>query len=854
MVELPEKVGEEVRVSSKPWQPKTLYFWLARMGASTTFTIFLLVLLNVICYGSTVDGYYLADDFSHVSYLYQVFHGHPELLLQNFWTNWMQTEGTRFYRPVISLTLALDYLLWSGSAKGFHLSNLIFQILSSIGVFLVSKRLFLTDLRGKQKSENDSGKQLDTRARLKYKLSPDHVYTINFTALLAASIFAVHPLHPEVVSWIIGRVDSVCTTFYLFSLWLFLISIQTHNDRMAMRARYASLGLFALALGSKEMAVTLPPTLVLLLLFFQTPRYGRAKSIFVRIYNAIRGSWRYWLLLLLYLIVRTLSLGTFMGGYQGSIGEGFSASLIERLLSQRSAYRVMFPLNLEIFAANSHWFNYLRIVYLTALGSFVLSLLISRSKETIIKSVLFAGLWFILIMIPAIPVWNLTDSLQSSRFIYMGTVPISILLAIIICPLSRFGRRRHRNREKADFSLRATQDFLKGVSASLAVLLIIAFTFITTKNNSVWARASREVKELRAQLANTIETLPPGQKIALLNTPDRYKGAHMIYNGAQIQVLMEPPLTPFHGEDRVITFEPAMYGESDLIRASRLRQLLKSESPAIPIYRWDRRALKLVRLNLRNDISPVEFKRQDLDNLKLPGGNLLMTPYINTAALSTDFVELTCKRDSATTSAAEIAVCIYWTTTSQAGLDSEKQLTVILKDFDKDGRARVRLNATEHKKWIDSIAIGRLALTDPSASSLTLESLKLFSGERLIPLFAVADSIAPDNRGIVNLGPEKKNLGIIYDTSQVTGAASALVEISRPNSWFEHYTGTFRDDSVSDKALTRVPLPSLKSTDQIIDLSSLKESGFYQLRLAALDKEGTLTGYFSDPIVLQVTR
>ncbi|MCA9818800.1 MAG: hypothetical protein KC652_27085, partial [Cyanobacteria bacterium HKST-UBA01] len=165
-----------------------------------------------------------------------------------------------------------------------------------------------------------------------------------------------------------------------------------------MRARYASLGLFALALGSKEMAVTLPPTLVLLLLFFQTPRYGRAKSIFIRIFNAIRGSWRYWLLLLLYLIIRTASLGTFMGGYQGSIGEGFSSSLIERLLSQRSAYRVMFPLNLEIFAPNSQWFNYLRIVYLTALGSFVLSLLISRSKETIIKSVLFTGLWFILIM------------------------------------------------------------------------------------------------------------------------------------------------------------------------------------------------------------------------------------------------------------------------------------------------------------------------------------------------------------------------------------------------------------------------------------------------------------------------
>lgn len=124
----------------------------------------------------------------------------------------------------------------------------------------------------------------------------------------------------------------------------------------------------------------------------------------------------------------------------------------------------------------------------------------------------------------------------------------------------------------------------------------------------------------------------------------------------------------------------------------------------------------------------------------------------------------------------------------------------------------------------------------------------------MIPVLAAAPSAVPDNRGIVNLGPEKKSLGITYDTSQISGAVSAMVEISKPNSWFEHYTGTFRDDSPSEKALTKITLPLLKSTDQKIDLTSLKESGFYQLRIAAIDKEGAMTGYFSDPIVLQVTR
>lgn len=838
------------------WQPRTLYYWLARLGSNTTSVITILVLLNIACYYSTIDGYFLADDFSHVSYLYTVFNGHPELLLENFWTTWMKTEGTQFYRPVISLTLAFDYLLWSGNARGFHLSNLVYQILSSIGVFLVAKRLFLTDLKGKAKEKNQDDDSIETKSYINYRLSPDHVYTINFTSLLAASIFAVHPLHPEVVSWIIGRVDSVCTMFYLFSLWLFLVSLQSQNAKVYKRARIASLALFVCALGSKEMAVTLPPTLLLLLLFFQTPVYGRARSIPIRILNAIKASWRYWLILVLYLVIRTMSLGTFMGGYQGSIGEGLTSSLLERLLSQRQVLRVLFPLNMEIFSPDSKWFTYLRIIYGTALFSFVFTLLISRSKDTVIKSVMFTGLWFILIMIPTIPVWNLTDTLQSSRFIYMGTVPLSILIALFVCPLARHGRIRYKNREKTNFSLRITQDFLKGLSATIAILLVLSFTLITEKNNSSWARAGEEVKQLRYQLAQKVEKLTGSEKIALLNTPDRYKGAHMLYNGAQIQVLLEPPLTPFSGQDKVLTFEPAMYGDSDLVRASRLKELSNLD-PTLKVYKWDRANLELVVLNLKlEDMEEknIEFKT---DSMPVPSNTILISPILDTASLSTDFVELDIAlkdNKGSNQEDRELPVILYWNSDKNPAFSPYKFLNGSIKTGSKP--KKLIINTSEHKKWIEDERISRLAVSSPGNEGLlSLNGIKCYSGSTSIPLLHLREkNIKVDERGIINLGKEMNNLAITYDASKISGAQKIIIEISKPNSWFEHYTGTFRDAEISEKAMLTKSLQSTKEDNYSLDLSSLKDSGFYQVRVAGASSTGKVVGYFSDPLVLQVTR
>jgi tetratricopeptide (TPR) repeat protein len=79
-------------------------------------------------------------------------------------------------------------------------------------------------------------------------------------ALLAAALFAAHPLRVESVAWIAERKDLLAGTFF----FLTLVAWTSHVARPSV-GRYAlALGLFALGLLAKPMLVTVPGVLLLL--------------------------------------------------------------------------------------------------------------------------------------------------------------------------------------------------------------------------------------------------------------------------------------------------------------------------------------------------------------------------------------------------------------------------------------------------------------------------------------------------------------------------------------------------------------------------------------------------------------
>jgi Flp pilus assembly protein TadD len=80
-------------------------------------------------------------------------------------------------------------------------------------------------------------------------------------AAVAALVFALHPLRVESVGWISDRGDLLCATFYLLAV---LAHLRGVDSATPWRWRAAAAIAFAAALLSKEIALTLPISLLLL--------------------------------------------------------------------------------------------------------------------------------------------------------------------------------------------------------------------------------------------------------------------------------------------------------------------------------------------------------------------------------------------------------------------------------------------------------------------------------------------------------------------------------------------------------------------------------------------------------------
>ncbi|MCK5421977.1 MAG: glycosyltransferase family 39 protein, partial [Deltaproteobacteria bacterium] len=124
------------------------------------------------------------------------------------------------YRPLRSITYAVDYQFSGLNPLGYHISNIILHILTSLLIYLT-----ISALSGNSR-----------------------------IAFFAALLFAVHPVHTDSVAYISGRRDILSTLFYILGFYLFLESRKKKKSKLLI----LSLAAYLLAIASKEMAVTLP--------------------------------------------------------------------------------------------------------------------------------------------------------------------------------------------------------------------------------------------------------------------------------------------------------------------------------------------------------------------------------------------------------------------------------------------------------------------------------------------------------------------------------------------------------------------------------------------------------------------
>jgi protein O-mannosyl-transferase len=202
----------------------------------------LLGIVSLVAYAPVLTLSFLADDWAVIRLV----------TLPDATTNW-QTVWEGFYsplfdrlakyRPLYSLSFGVDFALFGTEPVGYRLVNLALHAASSFLVYLLALELV--------PGERRFG-----------------------TALTAGGLFALHPVHPEAVTWIAGRVDLICAVFFLSTLLLFARWIS--SDRRLFL--WMALASFLLSLMAKEMAVTLPVLLFFLALYGGKSLVGATRS------------------------------------------------------------------------------------------------------------------------------------------------------------------------------------------------------------------------------------------------------------------------------------------------------------------------------------------------------------------------------------------------------------------------------------------------------------------------------------------------------------------------------------------------------------------------------------------------
>jgi len=151
---------------------------------------------------------------------------------------WMLTTFHKgHWIPVTWLSFGADYLVWGMEPKGYHLTNVLLHAANAGLVCLLGLRLLAE--AGAAGAARLAG------------------------GAAAALFFALHPLRVESVAWVTERRDVLSAFFFLLAVLGYLRATR-HEPAWSSRAYWLSLGAFALALGSKSMAVSLPVILLIL--------------------------------------------------------------------------------------------------------------------------------------------------------------------------------------------------------------------------------------------------------------------------------------------------------------------------------------------------------------------------------------------------------------------------------------------------------------------------------------------------------------------------------------------------------------------------------------------------------------
>jgi hypothetical protein len=236
----------------------------------------LILVVGIAVYANTFQVPFALDDYRTIT-------GNAVIKnLENFSVN---STGYEFLpnRSVAMLSFAVNYFFGGLEVAGYHTVNLLIHLLSALLVFTLLQLTFHTPYFAAQ-GESDSGSGFgSTSTRFSLFFTP-HV----FIPLFATLLFVVHPVQTQAVTYVVQRMASLTTMFFLLSCVLYVLARlsigQSGNRNQKAAVRTETIGstgrvkqgllltgsvlAAVLAMKTKEIAFTLPMAVLLYEVFF----------------------------------------------------------------------------------------------------------------------------------------------------------------------------------------------------------------------------------------------------------------------------------------------------------------------------------------------------------------------------------------------------------------------------------------------------------------------------------------------------------------------------------------------------------------------------------------------------------
>ncbi|XP_050529637.1 protein O-mannosyl-transferase Tmtc3 [Daktulosphaira vitifoliae] len=178
----------------------------------------------IVCYYNSLYCDFVFDDISAIKDNRDLKPQTPiwNLFYNDFWGTPMHKEQShKSYRPLTVLTFRWNYMIHQLDPMGYHLVNILLHAITSVLYYSVCHTILASE----------------------------------FTSFMAAILFAIHPIHTEAVTGVVGRAETLSSVFYL-STYLLYVEASKRKKYPGWKHLMLSVVFLGIAMLCKEQGIT----------------------------------------------------------------------------------------------------------------------------------------------------------------------------------------------------------------------------------------------------------------------------------------------------------------------------------------------------------------------------------------------------------------------------------------------------------------------------------------------------------------------------------------------------------------------------------------------------------------------